>query len=126
MLLCPERGFGLDATAAEIVALCNGTLAVRGYQGSGRLRTAARCQAFALTGEAAATAPACALSPHHALVTSALEHTGDNPRALPIYRGMRKSAGAPDLIRGSTRPKALAFGRPGYTYWTCDRYSQAS
>ena len=31
-----------------------------------------RCQAFALTGDAAATDPACALSPHHALVEAAL------------------------------------------------------
>ena len=32
-----------------------------------------RCQAFALTGDAAATDPACALSPHHALLALALE-----------------------------------------------------
>jgi pyrroloquinoline quinone biosynthesis protein E len=31
-----------------------------------------RCQAFALTGDAAATDPACALSPHHALLASAV------------------------------------------------------
>ena len=30
-----------------------------------------RCQAFLLTGDAAATDPACALSPHHGLVASA-------------------------------------------------------
>ena len=30
-----------------------------------------RCQAFALTGDAAATDPACALSPRHALVAGA-------------------------------------------------------
>jgi pyrroloquinoline quinone biosynthesis protein E len=29
-----------------------------------------RCQAFLLTGDAAATDPACALSPHHDLVTA--------------------------------------------------------
>ncbi len=31
-----------------------------------------RCQAFALTGDAGATDPACALSPHHALLATAL------------------------------------------------------
>ena len=31
-----------------------------------------RCQAFALTGDAAATDPACALSPHHALMAAAM------------------------------------------------------
>jgi pyrroloquinoline quinone biosynthesis protein E len=31
-----------------------------------------RCQAFALTGDAAATDPACAFSPHHALLASAV------------------------------------------------------
>jgi PqqA peptide cyclase len=32
-----------------------------------------RCQAFALTGDAAATDPACALSPHHALLDLAVQ-----------------------------------------------------
>ncbi len=32
-----------------------------------------RCQAFALTGDAAATDPACRLSPHHAVLAAALE-----------------------------------------------------
>jgi pyrroloquinoline quinone biosynthesis protein E len=35
-----------------------------------------RCQAFALTGDAAATDPACPLSPEHALVRRAREHAG--------------------------------------------------
>ncbi len=35
-----------------------------------------RCQAFALTGEAAATDPACALSPQHHLLAGALEEAG--------------------------------------------------
>ncbi|MBR0670430.1 pyrroloquinoline quinone biosynthesis protein PqqE [Neoroseomonas soli] len=35
-----------------------------------------RCQAFALTGDAAATDPACALSPHHALLAAALAEAG--------------------------------------------------
>ena len=35
-----------------------------------------RCQAFALTGDAAATDPACALSPHHHLLAEALAEAG--------------------------------------------------
>ena len=35
-----------------------------------------RCQAHALTGDAAATDPACALSPHHALLAAALDEAG--------------------------------------------------
>ena len=35
-----------------------------------------RCQAFALTGDAAATDPACALSPHHALLAAAVAEAG--------------------------------------------------
>ena len=35
-----------------------------------------RCQAFALTGDAAATDPACALSPHHDLLAVALAEAG--------------------------------------------------
>jgi pyrroloquinoline quinone biosynthesis protein E len=36
-----------------------------------------RCQAFALIGDAAATDPACALSPHHAVLASAIAEAGD-------------------------------------------------
>ncbi len=59
-----------------------------------------RCQAFALTGDAAATDPACALSPHHALLALALDASdrageeftyrepgrepGRLPQALPV------------------------------------------
>ena len=44
-----------------------------------------RCQAFALTGDAARTDPACALSPDHALLTAARD---DAARAAPgfVYR----------------------------------------
>jgi pyrroloquinoline quinone biosynthesis protein E len=42
-----------------------------------------RCQAFALIGDAAATDPACALSPHHAILASAIAEAGD---AAFIYR----------------------------------------
>ena len=43
-----------------------------------------RCQAFALTGDAALTDPACSLSPHHEIVERARAERGD--RAF-IYRG---------------------------------------
>lgn len=36
-----------------------------------------RCQAFALTGDAAATDPACALSPHHHVLAAAVAEAGD-------------------------------------------------
>jgi len=35
-----------------------------------------RCQAFALTGDAAATDPACSLSPHHGLLAAAVDQAG--------------------------------------------------
>jgi len=44
-----------------------------------------RCQAFQLTGDAAATDPACALSPAHHLVT-ALARSGPAPAATPRRR----------------------------------------
>jgi pyrroloquinoline quinone biosynthesis protein E len=50
-----------------------------------------RCQAFALTGDAAATDPACALAPHHAIVREA---RGESAVAAPapVYRGDTRSA----------------------------------
>jgi pyrroloquinoline quinone biosynthesis protein E len=42
-----------------------------------------RCQAFALAGDAAATDPACALSPQHGIVRSAR----DQDPSPPVYRG---------------------------------------
>jgi pyrroloquinoline quinone biosynthesis protein E len=51
-----------------------------------------RCQAFALTGNAAAVDPACALSPDHSTIV-ALRGTGDrHPTLLP--RRMREGAPA--------------------------------
>jgi PqqA peptide cyclase len=44
-----------------------------------------RCQAFALTGDASATDPACELAPQHALVRDARERRPDPRRYL--YRG---------------------------------------
>jgi pyrroloquinoline quinone biosynthesis protein E len=47
-----------------------------------------RCQAFRLTGDAAATDPACALSPHHDVVLRAREEA-ERPAPEWIYRGDR-------------------------------------
>ncbi|WP_137180591.1 pyrroloquinoline quinone biosynthesis protein PqqE [Roseomonas sp. AR75] len=44
-----------------------------------------RCQAFALTGDAAATDPACALSPHHALLDLAVAEAAEAGEAF-TYR----------------------------------------
>jgi PqqA peptide cyclase len=43
-----------------------------------------RCQAFALLGDAAATDPACALSPQHALVVAARAHAAALPVTAPV------------------------------------------
>ncbi len=43
-----------------------------------------RCQAFALTGDAAATDPACTLSPHHGMLAAAVAEAGG---AGFVYRG---------------------------------------
>ncbi|MFE0186462.1 pyrroloquinoline quinone biosynthesis protein PqqE [Streptomyces sp. NPDC058989] len=62
-----------------------------------------RCQAFALTGDAAATDPACRLSPHHALVRDLVDArpertaTGTGRPRRPAHRGtttQRGTAGA--------------------------------
>ena len=45
-----------------------------------------RCQAFALTGDAARTDPACALSPDHALMAEATEKAAE-PSPEFVYRG---------------------------------------
>src|SRR6185503_19412505 len=42
-----------------------------------------RCQAFALTGDAAATDPACALAPDHALVRAAIDDGAPAPALVP-------------------------------------------
>lgn len=50
-----------------------------------------RCQAFALTGDAGATDPACALSPdHHLMADAVLE--ADRPAPALIYRRIRSAA----------------------------------
>ena len=54
-----------------------------------------RCQAFALTGDAANTDPACALSPHHALLDLAVQEAAEATDAF-TYREMgRAPAPAP-------------------------------
>ena len=42
-----------------------------------------RCQAFALTGDAAATDPACVLAPDHALVEAAVAEAAAPPALVP-------------------------------------------
>jgi len=46
-----------------------------------------RCQAFALTGDAAATDPACPLSPHHGLVLAARDEAAHAGEARFVFRG---------------------------------------
>jgi radical SAM protein with 4Fe4S-binding SPASM domain len=45
-----------------------------------------RCQAFALTGDAANTDPACALSPHHALLDLAVQEAAEPRATSPTAR----------------------------------------
>jgi pyrroloquinoline quinone biosynthesis protein E len=45
-----------------------------------------RCQAFQLTGDAAATDPACTLSPHHASLTRTVAAAGPADRPAVIRR----------------------------------------
>ncbi len=49
-----------------------------------------RCQAFALTGDAAATDPACALSPHHALLDLAVRESAEATDSF-TYREMGRA-----------------------------------
>ena len=46
-----------------------------------------RCQAFALTGDASATDPACQLAPAHGLVVDARERSGEGAPRRYLYRG---------------------------------------
>jgi pyrroloquinoline quinone biosynthesis protein E len=53
-----------------------------------------RCQAFHLTGEAAATDPVCSLSPHHPIVLGARERAASAGRLVELrYRGGRELPG---------------------------------
>jgi pyrroloquinoline quinone biosynthesis protein E len=62
-----------------------------------------RCQAFALTGDAAATDPACALSPHHALLDLAVAEAAAAADAGFTYR---------EIGGGQNRAKAPAPPAP--------------
>jgi pyrroloquinoline quinone biosynthesis protein E len=48
-----------------------------------------RCQAFALTGDAARTDPACALSPDHHLLAAAIEASGNEAFAYRAFTTAR-------------------------------------
>jgi pyrroloquinoline quinone biosynthesis protein E len=52
-----------------------------------------RCQALALAGDAAATDPACELSPRHAALAAAAERESAAPAPEFVYRRMMPSAG---------------------------------
>jgi pyrroloquinoline quinone biosynthesis protein E len=52
-----------------------------------------RCQAYHLTGDAAATDPVCTLSPQHQLIETARAATTDAPAEL-VFRSARRPARA--------------------------------
>jgi pyrroloquinoline quinone biosynthesis protein E len=60
-----------------------------------------RCQAFALTGNAANTDPACSLSPFHAALTDLLDADAGQPVPEFVYR---KPSNAPSRTPGRTEP----------------------
>jgi PqqA peptide cyclase len=67
-----------------------------------------RCQAFALTGDAAATDPACALSPHHALLDLAVREAAESGDDF-TYREMgRRAAGGEAHQRPLVAPTAAS------------------
>lgn len=53
-----------------------------------------RCQAYALTGDAAATDPACALAPHHDVVVAARDAAAGSSPPAWRYRGSARAPGA--------------------------------
>jgi len=58
-------------------------------------------QAFALTGDATRTDPACALTPDHALITAAIS-AADLPPPAFVYRGDRVLELAPITLTVSS------------------------
>ena len=63
-----------------------------------------RCQAFAITGDAAQTDPACELSPHHGIMAElAASETAEAPPALRY----RNFANAPETAKLSRPPSAV-------------------
>jgi PqqA peptide cyclase len=63
-----------------------------------------RCQAFALTGDAAATDPACALSPHHALLAEAVADAAAAGAGFTYREPRRVPGAAPDRVDPLTGP----------------------
>jgi pyrroloquinoline quinone biosynthesis protein E len=74
-----------------------------------------RCQAFALTGDAAAADPACALSPHHHRIAGTRHDTGVQAAPVPLrLRGQRLRPGSPEADRqqvGAPEPATPAGPR---------------
>ena len=60
-----------------------------------------RCQAFALTGDAAATDPVCALAPGRPLIDAALAESEDEPPYQ--YRDYRHADGSSGIRTSVTR-----------------------
>jgi pyrroloquinoline quinone biosynthesis protein E len=86
----PERSFAACWEAAPGIRAFRGDSWMRApcrtCPERGRDFGGCRCQAFRLTGDAAATDPACSLAPHHAIVRDARKEAhGEAPE--PLYRG---------------------------------------
>ncbi|WP_455351400.1 pyrroloquinoline quinone biosynthesis protein PqqE [Streptomyces sp. SYSU K217416] len=64
-----------------------------------------RCQAYALTGDAARTDPACAQSPDHGLIRTAADGAADGTRPPPyVYRRPGADTGANPTVRSPSGP----------------------
>jgi pyrroloquinoline quinone biosynthesis protein E len=63
-----------------------------------------RCQAYLLTGDAANADPVCSLSPHHHVVTGAVEHARTAVEIRPIV--FRSDASSRRLVAGATAQPA--------------------
>jgi pyrroloquinoline quinone biosynthesis protein E len=75
-----------------------------------------RCQAFALAGDAAATDPACGLSPHHERIAALAARESDAGADAFLYRSyatMEEGRSASALTRDRARPEAAAPAAPG-------------
>ncbi|WP_283133178.1 pyrroloquinoline quinone biosynthesis protein PqqE [Rhizohabitans arisaemae] len=64
-----------------------------------------RCQAFAITGDAGRTDPACALSPDHHLIKELTEGGDPAAPAELVYRGPRRRRGAVGEVMVSAPPE---------------------
>jgi pyrroloquinoline quinone biosynthesis protein E len=75
-----------------------------------------RCQAFALVGDAAATDPACGLSPHHARIAALAASESEEGADAFLYRSfatVAEARGAAALTRDRARPEAAVPPAPG-------------